>query len=341
MTGSPSGLRASLTFRYLQRILYLEPSRPLPDRGLSAAMSWPPLPINRPQAKGHAENGYMCDLSASRGTEHLATADSSSDLQPVQFGRVIGSPCARRVIMHWPLLLFLFPSSLAHAADMCNPADLVGPYAFQLTGLTDIAGPPRPTVSLGRVVFDGQGGLSGTASAMFRGLLLGNLVTGSYEARSDCSVIWRLQDDSGGFQNFSGTFSVDGAAIRFKQTDPAGAQHGIMKRTSDACSAADLLSEYTYTVSGSTTPMQPGEVPHTLSAKGTLGIAENGSFQVDRDCSVRFGWTLRAQDGEVAAPSTMSMRGFLVDGGKEILAFQTDPGATVAARFNSEKETPQ
>jgi hypothetical protein len=32
----------------------------------------------------------------------------------------------------------------------------------------------------------------------------------------------------------------------------------------------------------------------------------------------------------------MSMRGFLVNGGKEILAFQTDPGATVAARFTSD-----
>jgi hypothetical protein len=31
----------------------------------------------------------------------------------------------------------------------------------------------------------------------------------------------------------------------------------------------------------------------------------------------------------------MTMRGFLVNGGKEILAFQTDPGAMVAARFKS------
>jgi hypothetical protein len=30
----------------------------------------------------------------------------------------------------------------------------------------------------------------------------------------------------------------------------------------------------------------------------------------------------------------MTMRGFLVNGGKEILAFQTDPGAMVAARFS-------
>jgi hypothetical protein len=34
----------------------------------------------------------------------------------------------------------------------------------------------------------------------------------------------------------------------------------------------------------------------------------------------------------------MTMRGFLVEGGKEILAFQTDPGAMVAARLSSDSK---
>ena len=237
---------------------------------------------------------------------------------------------------NWLFIPVLLPGLAAQAADVCNPADLVGPYAFQLTGSTDISGTPRPTTSVGRIAFDGLGGLSGTASVMFRGLLLGNPVTGSYEAKPDCSVTWKLQDDSGGFQNFGGTFSTDGTRVQFKQTDPGGAQRGIMQRTSDTCSAADLLKKYYFTVSGSTTPMLPGEFPHNVSAKGTLDIAENGSFQVDSDCSVRFGWTLPAQDGRTAEPPPMAMRGFLVNGGKEILAFQTDPGAMVAARFTSD-----
>jgi hypothetical protein len=237
--------------------------------------------------------------------------------------------------MNW-LLLLVLPSGLAaQAAGVCDPAKLVGPYAFQLTGSTDISGTPEPTASLGRIAFDGRGNLSGTASATFRGLLLGNPVTGSYEAKSDCSAIWKLQDDSGAFQNFSGTFSADGTRVQFTQTDPGGVQRGIMQKTSDACSAADLLKEYDFTVSGSTIPMLDGEVGHAVAAKGTLDIAENGSFQVDSDCSVRFGWTLPVQDGQVVEPSLMAMRGFLVNGGKEILAFQTDPGAMVAARFTS------
>jgi hypothetical protein len=208
---------------------------------------------------------------------------------------------------------------------------------FQLTGSTDISGKPQPTASLARIVFDGRGSLSGTASASFRGLLLGNPVTGSYESKWDCSVMWKLQDDSGGFQNFSGTLSTDGISAQFTQTDPGAAQHGLMKKTGDTCTAADLLKKYDFTVSGSTTPMLPGEVAHTVSAKGTLDIAENGSFQVDSDCSVRFGLTLPAQDGRAGEPLPMTMRGFLVNGGAEILAFQTDPGAMVAARFTSDE----
>jgi hypothetical protein len=236
----------------------------------------------------------------------------------------------------WLFLLLLFPDLAARAADVCNPADLVGPYAFQLTGSTEISGKPRPAVSLGRISFDERGSLSGTASATFRGLLLGNPVTGSYEANPDCSVIWKLQDDSGGFQSFSGTLSSDGTSVPFKQTDPGGAQHGIMKKIPGACSAADLPQKYSYTVSGSTTPMLPGQVPHTVSAKGTLDIARNGSFQVASDCSVTFGLTLPSQDGQVDQPPPMNMRGFLVNGGKEILAFHTDPGAVVSARLTSD-----
>jgi hypothetical protein len=118
----------------------------------------------------------------------------------------------------WLIFLVLLPGLVAQAqaADICNPVNLIGPSA-------------KPTASLGRISFDGQGSLSGTASAIFRGLLLGNPVTGSHEAKSDCSVIWKMQDDSGGFQHFSGTLSSDGSSVQFKQTDPGGAQRGIMQ----------------------------------------------------------------------------------------------------------------
>jgi hypothetical protein len=234
------------------------------------------------------------------------------------------------------LFLILLTGWAAQAADLCNPAELVGPYAFQLTGLTEISGTPRPTASLGRIVFDGRGSVSGTASATFSGLLLGNPVTGTYDAKADCSVTWQLQDDSGGYQHFSGTLSKDGTRVQFKQTDAGGAPRGIMKRTPDSCSAADLRMKYHFTVSGSTTPMLPGEVGRTVSAKGTVEVADNGTFQVESDCSVQFVLTLPAGDGGPAELPPLNMRGFLVEGGREILAFQTDPGAMVAAQLTAD-----
>jgi hypothetical protein len=274
---------------------------------------------------------------SARPLPHGRGSDQSRTRQQAvtEFGSLFALKCIMRI--NRLLLLVSFPVLSALAADVCNPADLVGPYAFQLTGSTDISGTPKPTVSLGRMTFDGQGGLSGTASATFSGLLLGNPITGSYEAKTDCSVAWKLQDDSGAFQNFSGTLSTDGTRVQFKQTDPGGAQRGIMKKTSDTCSAGDLRQKYSFTVSGSTEAMQPADVPHSVSAKGTIDTAENASFQVETDCSVRFTLTIPAQDGRLGEPSEMNLRGFLVDGGKEILAFQTDPGAMVAARLTADE----
>lgn len=237
--------------------------------------------------------------------------------------------CGVKGIMAVGFLLYFLPGTAAHAAPICDPGKLVGPYAFQLSGLTTISAMPQPTASLGRIVFDGSGGLTGTASAAFSGLLLGNPVTGTYQAKADCSVTWKLQDDSGAFQHFSGTFSPDGSRVEFRQTDAGGVQHGIMQRTPATCSAADLQKTFKFTVNGSTVPMQPGDVPHAVSAEGTLDVADNGTFKVDSDCTVHFTLTL--------PPETlpMTMRGYLVNGGKKILAFQTDRGTMVAARLRS------
>jgi hypothetical protein len=223
-------------------------------------------------------------------------------------------------------------SSVSAWADVCDPARFAGSYAFQLTGNTTIAGPEKPTTSLGRLTFDGRGSVSGTSSAMFTGLLLGNPVTGTYEAHDDCTLSWKLQDDSGAFQNFAGTLSPDLARVQFRQTDPGGAQRGTMQKSPERCTAADLQPRYTYTVSGSVIPMRADGPARAVSLKGILLVAENTSIQVDDDCTVRFDLLLRAPEGDLIP---MKMRGYLVNGGKEILAIQTDPGAMVSGRFSS------
>src|SRR5438270_842201 len=106
-------------------------------------------------------------------------------------------------------LLLVLGATAASAADVCDPVRFGGPYAFQLSGMTNISGTPQPTVSIGRMFFDGTGKITGTSSATFSGLLLGNPVTGSYEAHPDCTLTWKLQDDSGAYQHFAGKISAD------------------------------------------------------------------------------------------------------------------------------------
>src|SRR5262245_53073637 len=100
------------------------------------------------------------------------------------------------------LLALLAPAFHLCAAELCDRVPLQGAYGFQLSGQTKISGDVKPVASLGRVIFDGDGAISGYSSIMFAGFRLGNPVTGKFEIGRDCKMLWSLQDDSGGFQHF-------------------------------------------------------------------------------------------------------------------------------------------
>lgn len=245
-------------------------------------------------------------------------------------------------------LLTLIPVLvLPLCADVCNPANLQGPYGFQLTGDTTISGESRPVSNVGRIILAADGGISGYSTVMFAGYLLGNPVTGIYEARWDCTVSWSLQDDSGAFQHFKGTATSDGKTVIFSQTDPGGALRGRMARTPAGCQASDVRKQYAFSLSGTSIPMVPGEAPATLDAKGLIQADGNANFKltltgeaaagtdvtlaVDAQCIVDIQLVLPTQDS--AANMSVNLRGVLIDGGKEILAIRTDPGAMASAAF--------
>src|SRR5690348_4117526 len=168
-------------------------------------------------------------------------------------------------------ILFVVSSfATAAAADVCDPAQLHGVYGFQLAGPTTISGKPQPVVSVGRLVFDGQGGVSGVSSVSFTGLYLGNPVTGMYQARTDCSIDWSLQDDSGNHQHFHGTLTADGTQIRFRQTDPGGPSRGLMVKSQTACQEGDLQPRYRVSVSGALFNVQTGKVSGSFSRRAWL-----------------------------------------------------------------------
>ena len=235
----------------------------------------------------------------------------------------------------WPLV------ASAQTTSVCDPAKLQGAYGFQLSGRTTISGDSKPVAGIGRLEFDGQGTMSGVSSVNFAGYFLGNSVTGKYEAQTDCSVIWSLQDDYGAWQHFEGKLTPDLLAAQFHQTDPGGAQNGTMQKVASTCSVAGLAARYGFSLSGNAIPMNPGDVPRRISATGmaepdaagaiklTLGdTAGSGTIAIDSSCIAQL--TLALPSGD-----TIALRGVLVDGGKRILAIETDPGSTVTATFTA------
>jgi hypothetical protein len=249
---------------------------------------------------------------------------------------------------------FISLPGLPLCADVCDPAALVGAYGFQLSGETTISGESKPVSNIGRMVLAADGAISGYSTAMFAGFLLGNPVTGIYEARWDCTISWSLQDDSGAFQHFDGVATSDGKTVHFRQADPGGAQHGIMARTPAECKPSDLRTQYAFTLSGASIPMLPGPASNTASntidAKGLIKADANASFKLALEgASALTRPTLPSQSMPSASsksnsrfplktPSAITpvkLRGILIHEGREILAIETDPGAMVTAAFTA------
>jgi hypothetical protein len=235
----------------------------------------------------------------------------------------------------WPFL------AGAQTTSACDPAKLQGAYGFQLSGRATVSGESKAVASIGRLEFDGKGGVTGTSSINFAGYYLANPVTGKYEAHTDCSIVWSLQDDSGAWQHFEGNLTPDLLAAQFHQTDPGGAGSGTMQMVAPTCSAAGLASRYSFSLSGNAVPMNPGDVPKRVSATGIaepdaagalqLTMADTGGsgrIAIDSDCMAQM--TLALPTGD-----SVALRGILVDGGKRILAVETDPGTTVTATFTA------
>lgn len=245
-------------------------------------------------------------------------------------------------------ILFVVASFATVAAgDVCDPAQFQGVYGFQLAGPAAISGKPQPVVSVGRLIFDGQGGVSGVSSVSFTGLYLGNPVTGMYEARADCSASWSLQDDSGNRQHFDGTTTAGGRRIPFRQTDPGSPAQGTLIKTADACHDADFQPRYRLTVSGSRIDVNSGQVSGSVSATGTLersgtqltlrpasgnSASSSGNVDVGDDCFVQLHLAVPIAGAD---PVEMNFRGMLVDDGRELLGMAVDPGTAVSLRLTA------
>ncbi len=239
------------------------------------------------------------------------------------------------------LLLFALPLC-AYTADVCSKNDIQGAYGFQLAGVSTISGMAKPSATIGRIAFQSDGTLSGYSSVNFNGLFLGNPVTGSWDIKPDCALSWSFQDDSGGYQHFTGNTVPGGSRVEFRQSDPGADGAGIMKKTPGACGVAVFQGQYALQMTGVSTPFAGG-APRQISAvavanadgAGALALLyprakSTGSYDVDSDCFMEIRFTLPTDD---SAGGAVKLRGVLVDDGREALAVQTDPKDVSAARF--------
>jgi hypothetical protein len=235
--------------------------------------------------------------------------------------------------MRLPLLAAL--ASLPLAAQGCNPSALSGAYGFQLAGMTSIAGKPTPEATVGRLVFDGSGHLSGYASVNFNGLFLGNPVTGTYELKPDCTLTWSLQDDSGAWQHFRGAAEPGLARAAFRQTDPGTDGRGDLRRAAATCDDTAFHGQYLFRMGGLATPFTAGGAKTVGQSTRTIAdgaghlswksgeSSNSGTYTVDSDCFLRI---------DFGVP----LRGILVDGGRTVLAVQTDPQRVAVATFSAQ-----
>ena len=158
-----------------------------------------------------------------------------------------------------------------------------------------------------------------------------------------------LQDDTGNFQHFAGTMSADSGHVAFRQTDPGGAQNGILLRTTNGCSASSLAGTFKVKASGRTVDPNTGVDSGRVSVRGVV-IADGarnlsfdsgpdepalgaGTYEVADDCFVTLVLELPVGENKTA---TMHFRAILVDDGREVLGIQTDPGTVVALRLTSQ-----
>jgi len=174
--------------------------------------------------------------------------------------------------------------------------------------------------AIGRVVLESGGHINGTSSVNFGGLFLGNPVTGNYTFQTDCSLTFELQDDSGAWQHFRGTLEPGGARGSFHQTDPGTGGRGVLQKLPDACTAASLHGKFAVTI-GSQKTVTVADGNGNLSSTGET--TNSGTYTVDSDCFMQLNFGVQ-------------LRGILVNGGRTVLAVQTDPGKVSIATFTAQ-----
>jgi hypothetical protein len=239
----------------------------------------------------------------------------------------------------------------------CSVSTLKGTYGFAVQGTTDAASgvPPAlqgPFAAVGTTVYDGAGQVTIAArSASFNGIARQvPAETGRYSVSSDCVVT--AQYPSG--VTTRNVLIDNGRAMYAMQTNAGTTIGGLSQRALGKddvdgprrhCSVPELAGPYGFLaegVAGPPTLPLPASAP--LVGNGVVVLQRDGTFSAQALRSV--GGTLDAQPLALAGTfavgkdCSVSMKfdagfnfaGTVVDGGREILFVETDPGTTLTVK---------
>lgn len=142
------------------------------------------------------------------------------------------------------------------AQSGCSVGTLRGAYIYAQDGFTiagETASQRTPFAQAGREIFNGDGTMSGIATANFNGALVRVTYTGTYTAEPDCTGAVTFTDSVGVVSHYDIAIEDGGAEFGFVQTDANVVTAGYERRRTASqgpCSLATLQGNYVYAGDG-------------------------------------------------------------------------------------------
>ncbi|MDZ4801967.1 MAG: hypothetical protein SGI92_27750 [Bryobacteraceae bacterium] len=152
--------------------------------------------------------------------------------------------------------LFLLPFCFSGAllAQNCNNASLSGAYAYAASGNMTVDGKISNNSEVGRMVFDGKGGITGYAARTVAGTSNVGTFTGSYAVGADCTTTGRTTYSDGAL-DFDMVVVNAGNDFVFVLRHPAFTESGSGTKieAQGKCSAASVSGAFGYQGDGNIT----------------------------------------------------------------------------------------
>ncbi len=239
---------------------------------------------------------------------------------------------------------------------VCANSTLNGIYYYLLSGDLLSGSQVYPYVELGKLIADGQGGLSGNSHTSVGGSIAAHTLTGTYSVQSACAGTMTLSVDSqpSGSLTFQIVNGGQGAIVAFSM--PTGVVAGRAYRQTAAtapiqCGTASLSGSYAYLLTGvafvsgsgyyySQAGSASGDGRGNVSATGMANVngtaitaTGQGPYSVSSDCSGTA--SIKNQNG------TADYFIAVAEDGQAVLFMESDAGYSVAGVAQPLFGTPQ